>query len=79
MHDILNSAEQRHSSLVPRINELFGWEKPGESPHAPSPPLPSADALEAAQMFDQLPEVLRRAKIEELRATLAMIKKANDD
>ena len=77
MHDILHKPGKA-THLLPKINKFFGWELPGEVPRSPSPPLPSADALEAAAMFDLLPEELRKAKIAELRTTLAMLKPHND-
>jgi hypothetical protein len=79
LHDTLHVA-YKSSHLIPKINKLLKWELPQKLPRESSPPLPSADAIEAAMMFDALPEDLRRAKIAELRATYAQFaaKKAND-
>jgi len=66
------------SVLDQKINDVFGWELPSDSPYQAAAPLPSPDAIEAARMFDLLPEPLRKAKIEELRAILAQLRPRND-
>ena len=57
MHDLLNSPDARYSSLVPAVHDAIGWDPP---PDPQSPPLPSADAIEMAHMFDRLPEEARK-------------------
>lgn len=73
LHDMLNLPDAKHSSLVPRIHVLLGWPPPA-TPQA-TPQILSPDALEAAGMFDLLPEDVRRAIKAQLASTLAAIKK----
>lgn len=73
LHDLLNSNEARHSSLVPAIHRALGWGPPGE-PEA-APPIFTPDALEMAQMYDRLPEDVRKSMRDQAAAILALINK----
>jgi len=73
LHDTLNSPDAKHSSLVPKIHSLLGWDPPA-TPQA-TPQILSPDALEAAGMFDLLPEDVRRTFKAYLASTLAAVKK----
>ncbi len=73
MHDTLNSPEAKHSSLVPAIHAVLGWEPPLD-PEA-APPIFSPDALEMAGLYDQLPEEVRVSMRNQAAAILAMLKK----
>jgi hypothetical protein len=73
MHDILH-VPGKSSKLIPAINKALGWEQPSEIPHDKAT-RHSQVAMQAAAIFDQLPEPLRAAKLADLVATLAQINK----
>jgi len=69
LHQILNKPDASHSSLLPAIHAVFGWDPPPD-PHAPDPkgaPLPSSDALEMAHMFDRLPDDMKHKLLEDAK------------
>lgn len=73
MHDLLNSPDAKHSSLVPAVHAVFKWAPPGE-PEA-APPIFSRDALEVAGMFDHLPEAARKLLRDQAEGFLRMFGK----
>jgi hypothetical protein len=73
MHDLLNSAEAKHSSLVPAVHRVLGWDPPAD-PEA-APPIFSPDALEMAGLFDRLPEEVRRSMRDQAAAIVALLPK----
>lgn len=77
MHDMLNLPNAKGSHLVPRVHEALGWPPPPDlgRPAEPSPPLPSADAIEMAKMYDMLPEDVRRSMRDQAAAILALLNK----
>jgi lambda repressor-like predicted transcriptional regulator len=75
LHATLHSPAARHSSLVPAIHSAIGWDPP---PDPQSPPLPSADALEMAQMYDRLPEHIKK-KMRDDAAFYLTLPRAPDD
>jgi hypothetical protein len=71
MHDLLNSPEAKHSSLVPAIHRRLGWNPPA-APEA-DPVIFSPDALEMAGMYDRLPEEVRKSMRDQAAAFLAAL------
>jgi hypothetical protein len=77
MHDILNSPEARHSSLVPAINKLLGFPPPAD-PESVAAPLPSAEALEMAQLYDLLPDRIREQLRDQALTYIDLIKRRTE-
>lgn len=69
MHDTLSNSEASHSSLVPKIHAVLGWDPP---PDPQSPPLPSPDAIEMGHLFDRLPEAWRQKMRDEAELLLEL-------
>jgi hypothetical protein len=61
--------DARHSHLVPRIHDYFGWP-------APMAPLASPDAAEISFLYDRLSEVDRARLLERARTMLELKKKS---
>ncbi len=77
MHDTLNSPDAKHSSLVPAIHKVLGWDPPAE-PEA-NPQIYSKDALEIAGMYDLLPESMKKTLRDQARAVLELVGKKPTD
>jgi hypothetical protein len=74
MHATLNSADARHSSLVPKIHAVLKWPAPVDPNSAPL--ILSPDALEVATMFDQLPEEAKRSMRDQVATILGLLNKS---
>jgi lambda repressor-like predicted transcriptional regulator len=77
LHDMLNNPDASHSSLVPAVHEALGWDPPPDPQE--SPPLPSADAIEMAHLFDRLPEHIRRQLRDQARTYIDLLKKGDGE
>lgn len=71
VYDTLHNVEARHSSLIPDIHAVIGWDPPPD-PQGPVP-LPSADAIELGHMFDRLPERVRQQMRDQARTYLELL------
>lgn len=71
IHDTLNNPDAKYSSLIPEIHAAIGWDPPPDPQE--SPPLPSADAIEMAHMFDRLPEKVRQQMRDQAKTILELI------
>jgi hypothetical protein len=65
----------KHSTLVPAIHRALGWDPPPRlaAPTNDPVPIPSADALEMAGMFDRLPENVKQALRDQAKAYLELL------
>lgn len=73
LHEMLNSTEARHSSLVPAIHRALNWQPPPE-PQG-NPLVLSPDAMEMAKMFDDLPDDVAATLLAQARTMRAALKK----
>jgi hypothetical protein len=70
MSDLL-SENARHSTLVPKIHRVLGWEPPQLPEDVSAPvPIPTPDAVELSKMFDRLSDEHRQKLLDDAKTYL---------